>query len=302
MAKLAIRTTFLAAALAVVAVTANAQPDYTKVDIKTTKVSDNFYTLEGGGGLIGFLTGPDGVFMVDAQYPQVTEKLVAAIKKVSDKPIRFLVNTHVHPDHTGGDENFGKMGVTIIARDNLRYRLAYPNPGANGQPGTPMGAAGLPMVTFDGPMTFHLNGEDIRLIPIRNAHTDGDTLVVFPKNDIIMTGDFYRSIQYPNIDRGNGGSLSGMLDGLAMVIGLAGPNTKIIPGHGPTVNRDAVVAHRDVVLTVRDRVAKLIAQGKSQDEVIAAKPTADLDAKIQEVGMTRDRFLGQVYQDLKAGH
>jgi glyoxylase-like metal-dependent hydrolase (beta-lactamase superfamily II) len=301
-ATFAIPTTFiLAAALATVGVTASAQGDLSKVEIKTTKVTDSFYTLEGAGGMIGILVGPDGVFMVDAQYAPLSEKIAAAIKKITDKPIRFLVNTHVHGDHTGGDENFGKMGVTILARENLRYRLAYPNPQANGQPSPAMPMAGLPMITYDAPVTFHMNGENIRLIPVRAAHTDGDTLVVFPNNDVIMTGDFYRSVQYPNIDRANGGNMNGMLDGLAMVIGTAGPNTKIIPGHGPTVGREAVMAHRDILLTVKNRVAKMIAEGKSQDEVIAAKPTADLDAKISEIGMTRDRFVGQVYQELKSG-
>ena len=214
--KFAIPTTFiLAAALATVAVTASAQGDLSKVEIKTTKVTDSFYTLEGSGGMIGILVGPDGVFMVDAQYAPLSEKIAAAIKKVTDKPIRFMVNTHVHGDHTGGDENFGKMGVTIMARENLRYRLAYPNPMPNGQPSPAMPAAGLPMVTYDGPVTIRMNGEEIRLLPVRAAHTDGDTMVVFPHNDVIMTGDFFRSVQYPNIDRANGGNLNGMLDGLA---------------------------------------------------------------------------------------
>jgi glyoxylase-like metal-dependent hydrolase (beta-lactamase superfamily II) len=299
--KTAFRTTLLAATMALVTVTASAQGDLSKVEIKTTKVTNNFYTLEGSGGMIGILVGPDGVFMVDAQYAPLTDRIVAAIKKITDKPIRFLVNTHVHGDHTGGDENFGKLGVTILARENLRYRLAYPNPMANGQPSPAMPSVGLPMITYDAPLTMHMNGEDIRLLPVKAAHTDGDTLVVFPNNDVIMTGDFYRSVQYPNIDRANGGNMNGMLDGLAMVIGLAGPNTKIIPGHGATVGRDAVMAHRDILLTVKNRVMKLISEGKTQDEVIAAKPTADLDAKILEVGMTRDRFIGQVYQEIKSG-
>jgi glyoxylase-like metal-dependent hydrolase (beta-lactamase superfamily II) len=302
MAKIAIPTTFiLAAALAAVAVTASAQQDFSKIEVKPTKITNNFYTLEGAGGMVGVLVGNDGVFMVDSQFAPMSGKLAAAIKNITDKPIRFLVNTHVHGDHTGGNENFGKMGVTILARENLRYRLAYPNPMPNGQPSPAMPAAGLPMITYDAPVTIHMNGEDIRLLPIRAAHTDGDTLVVFPNNDVIMTGDFFRSVQYPNIDRANGGNLNGMLDGLAMVIGLAGPNTKIIPGHGATVGRDAVVAHRDILLAVKNRVAKMIADGKSQDEVVAAKPTADFDARILEIGMTRDRFVTQVYQELKSG-
>lgn len=300
--KIAIPTTFiLTAALAAVAVTASAQQDFSKIQVKPTKITENFYTLEGAGGMVGILVGNDGVFMVDSQYAPMTGKLMAAIKNITDKPVRFLVNTHVHGDHTGGDENFGKMGVTIVARENLRYRLAHPNPQANGQPAPVMPPAGLPMITYDQPVTFHMDDENIRLIPIRAAHTDGDTLVIFPNNDVIMTGDFYRSIQYPNIDRANGGNLNGMLDGLAIVIGMAGPNTKIIPGHGPTVGRDAVQAHRDMILKVKQRVEKMISEGKSQDEVIAAKPTEDLDASIKEMGMTRDRFIGQVYQELKSG-
>jgi cyclase len=270
------------------------------VEIKANRVTDKFYTLDGQGGTIGVLFGPDGVFMVDTQFAPLSDKIVAAIKRLTPQPIKFVVNTHVHGDHTGGDENFGKLGATIISREELRYRLAHPNPAANGTPGVPMPAAGLPKQTYRGLMTLNMNGEEIQLIAIPRAHTDGDTMVYFPGLDIIMTGDFYRSVQYPNVDRANGGSLQGLLDGLGAVIGHAGPNTKIIPGHGATVDRTAVVAHRDVALAVRDRVARLLSQGKSEDEVVAAKVTADLDPKIQEVGMTGDRFVRQVYAELKA--
>jgi glyoxylase-like metal-dependent hydrolase (beta-lactamase superfamily II) len=275
-------------------------PDFSKVEIKANRVTDKFYTLDGQGGTIGVLFGPDGVFMVDTQFAPLSDKIAAAIKRLTPQPIKFVVNTHVHGDHTGGDENFGKMGATIISREELRYRLAHPNPNANGTPGVPMPAAGLPRVTYRDLLTMRMNGEDIQMIAISRAHTDGDTLVVFPGLDVIMTGDFYRSIQYPNVDRANGGSLQGLIDGLGVVIGHAGPNTKIIPGHGPTVDRNAVVAHRDMALAVRDRVARQIEQGKSEDEVVAAKVTADLDAKMQEVGTTGERFVRQVYAELKA--
>lgn len=287
--------------LGAVLVHAQGGPDFSKVQIKSNKIADNFYTLEGQGGTIGVLVGPDGVFMVDTQFAPLSEKIAAAIKQLTPQPIKFVVNTHVHGDHTGGDANFGKMGATIISREELRYRLAYPNPQANGQPGVPMAAEGLPKQTYRDRLTMHLNGQEIQLIAIPRAHTDGDTLVYFPGLDILMTGDFYRSVQYPNIDRNNGGTLPGMIEGLGEVIGRAGPNTKIIPGHGPTVGRDAVVAHRDIVLAVRDRVANLIRQGRSEDEAVAAKVLADLDPKVQEVGMTGDRFVRQVYAELKAG-
>jgi glyoxylase-like metal-dependent hydrolase (beta-lactamase superfamily II) len=246
------------------------------------------------------LFGPDGVFMVDTQFAPLSEKIAAAIKRLTPQPIKFVVNTHVHGDHTGGDENFGKMGAVIISREELRYRLAHPNPNANGTPGTPMPAAGLPKMTYRDRLTMRMDGEEIQMIAIPRAHTDGDTLVYFPGLDVIMTGDFYRSIQYPNVDRANGGSLQGLIDGLGVVIGHAGPNTKIIPGHGPNVDRTAVVAHRDMALMVRDRVARLVDQGQSEDQVVAAKVTADLDAKVQEAGMTGDRFVRQVYQELKS--
>src|SRR3954465_15873829 len=145
------------------------QQDFSTTEIKTTKVANNFYTLEGQGGMIGVLAGPDGVLMVDAQFAPLTDKIVAAIKQVSDGRIRFLINTHVHGDHTGGNENLGKLGVTIMAREPLRQRLIKPNPAPNGQPVPPTLPVGLPVVTYEGPVTFHLDGEDVRLIPVPSA-------------------------------------------------------------------------------------------------------------------------------------
>jgi glyoxylase-like metal-dependent hydrolase (beta-lactamase superfamily II) len=276
---------------------AAAPPDYSKVEIQSTQLAPNFYRFEAVGpvlvGNAGALTGPDGVFLVDAMFPQLNDKLVAAIKKVSDGRIRWLVNTHHHPDHSSGDPSFGAMGVTIMSRDELRAHLASGN--------NPMAPAGLPVITYKNPVTMHINGEDVQLIPVMNAHTDGDTMVYFPKADVIMTGDFYRSIQYPNIDRNNGGSLKGVIDGLNAVVALAKPSTKIVAGHGPVVDKTAIAANIELINTIRTRVAALVAQGKTQEEVIAAKPLADLDAKVQQVGTTGDRFLGQVYAELKAG-
>ena len=278
-------------------------PDFSKVEIKTNKVADNFYTLDGQGGTIGVLAGPQGILMVDTQFAPLSDKIVAAIKQISPNPIRFVINTHVHGDHTGGNGNIAKVGATIFARDELRDRLINPAPGPNGQPGTPAPDIALPVITYENKITFHMNGETVDAIPIRKAHTDGDTMVYFHNADVIMTGDFYRSIGYPNIDRVNGGSLDGMLAGLAQVIALAGPNTKIIPGHGPTVDRNAVAAHRDVILGVRNEIAKLMQQGKSADEVVAAHPTAAFDAKVPPAApngdRNGDRFVGQVYAELK---
>jgi cyclase len=278
-----------------------AQQDFSQVQIKTTKIGGNFYTLEGSGGTIGVLAGPDGVLMVDAQFAPLSDKIVAAIKQISDGRIRFLVNTHVHGDHTGGNENIGKLGATIMARENLRARLMKPAPLANGQPGVPTAAVGLPVVTYDAPVVFHLNGEDVQLIPVPVAHTDGDTMVYFPNTNVIMTGDFYRSTGYPNIDRANGGTMTGMLAGFDAIIRLARPDTKIIPGHGAIVDKTAVAAHKAMMEGVRDKVAPLVRQGKTQEEVVAAKLTAEFDSKVTGVTpMTADRFVGQLYQELKS--
>jgi glyoxylase-like metal-dependent hydrolase (beta-lactamase superfamily II) len=285
----------IAAVLAATAVTlaGQGQQDLSAVQIKTTKLADNFYSVEGSGGTIGALVGPDGIFMVDAQFAPLTDKIVAALKQISDRPIRFLVNTHVHGDHTGGDENFAKLGVTLLSRDELRTRLAVPGRGG------PPPAAALPMITYKGPVTFHMNGEDIQLIPVPVAHTDGDTMVFFPKANVLMTGDFYRSLGYPNIDRANGGSLKGMLDGLAAIGTLTNATTKIVPGHGDVVNKTAVAAHRDMIVAIRDRVAKMVQAGQTQEQVVAAKPTADYDAKVPGVGTTADRFVTQLFQEIK---
>jgi glyoxylase-like metal-dependent hydrolase (beta-lactamase superfamily II) len=281
---------FLAAV--VPAAAAQQQQDFSKVEVKATKLADNFFTLEGQGGTIGALVGPDGVFLVDSQFAPLTEKIVAAIKQLTDRPIKFLVNTHQHPDHTGGNENFAKLGVTLISRDELRGRLAS----ATGRGAVP--PAALPMLTYKGGITLHMNGEEVRLIPVPAAHTDGDTMIHFVKANVLMTGDFYRSAGYPNIDRANGGTLKGMIDGFNTIIDIAGPTTRIVPGHGATVDEKAVAEHRDMAIALRDRVAALLKKGQTQEQILATKPTADYDAKVLQPGTTGERFIGQLYGEL----
>jgi len=276
-----------------------AAPD---VQVRATQLAPNFYALQATGlSTVGVLTGPDGILMVDAGTAALTEKIVAAIKGVSQAPIRFLINTHLHGDHTGGNANFGKMGVTLLSRDQLRMRLMKPNPGPSGAPGTPAPAPALPVVTYDGPVTIHMNGEDVQLIPVRAAHTDGDTAIKFPVADVIMSGDFFRSLGYPNIDLTSGGTVQGMIDGLDQLIKAAGPSTRIVPGHGEITDRAGVQAHRDIMVAVRDKVAPMVAKGMTLEQIVAAKPTAEFDARIPGVGTTGDRFLGQLFQELKGG-
>src|SRR5512140_2110533 len=215
--------------------------DYAKIEILTEKIAPNLYMLSGSagadpghedaaGGRIGVLAGPDGIFMVDSQYAQITDKVAAAIRKISPEPIRFLVNTHVHPDHTAGNANFVKMGALLFAREELREELSRPPAGrGTGKNPTPPGdPARLPVVTYGmgDPVKLRLNGEIVDLIPVRAAHTGGDTMIRFENADVIMIGDFYRNYGYPFIDTNNGGTLKGALDALDYVVKISGPNTK----------------------------------------------------------------------------
>ena len=280
---------------------AQGAPDFSKVEIKTTQLAPDFWTLEGAGGTISVLAGADGILLVDSQFAPLTDKLVAAIRRVSDKPIRFLVDTHVHPDHVGGNENFAKLGATIFARDQLRYRLEHPNAAADGTPGKPASATALPVVTYNASLSIHVDGEDVRLLPVVAAHTDGDTVVSFPGHDILAVGDIFRSVGYPYADLASGGSLAGILEGLSEIVDRAGPATKIIPGHGPIVTRDAVLAQRDMILALRGKVQKLVDQGKTLDEIIATHPTADIDVRVPGgTPATADRFVKWVYTEVVA--
>ncbi len=289
--------------------------DYAKIEIVTEKIAPNLYLLSGSagadpghedaaGGRIGVLAGPDGIFMVDAQYAQITDKVVAAIRKISPEPIRFLVNTHVHGDHTAGNANFVKMGALLFAREDLREELLRPPVGNAAAPRDP---ARLPVVTYGmgDPVKLRLNGEVIDLIPVRAAHTGGDTMIRFENADAIMIGDFYRNYGYPFIDTNNGGTLQGALDALNATMELAGPNTRLIPGHGTLIHRGDIVPYRDMILDIRTKVQRMIDQGKSEEEVRAAKLTGPYDAKVPGgllpagAGTSADRFVSMVYSQLK---
>ena len=292
---------------------------YDKIEIKTDKVAPNLYMLsgsegvdpghpDGAGGRIGVLAGPDGIFMVDSQYLQIGDKVLAAIRRIDRGPIRFLVNTHIHGDHTAGNETFAKLGAVLFAREELREGMAR-------QPAAPAPApardpARLPVVTYGmgDPVRFRMNGETVELIPVRAAHTGGDTMVRFVNADVIMIGDFYRNFGYPFIDTNNGGSLKGALEGLELTMKTAGPNTRLIPGHGTYINRTDIIPYRDMMLAVQSRVQQLIAQGKTLPEVLAAKVTAPYDAKVPggllpagAAGTSADRFVSMVYSQLKGG-
>lgn len=270
------------------------------VRVTTTLLGGNVYGIDGQGGRMAALVGPEGVFLVDAQFPAVTDRIVEAIKALSPAPIRFLVNTHVHGDHTGGNENFAKLGVTILGRPNLREQLITPRPGANGQTPAPSPAAAYPIVLYDNPVTVNLNGETIQLIPLPAAHTNGDTAVRFVKGDVLMTGDVFRSEGFPTATISNGGSIMGLLQSIELFLANSGPATKVVPGHGPVTDRAALVFHRDMIVTVRDRVNQAIREGKTIEQVRAAKPTADFEARVGGNAAFIAGFVDALFNELSA--
>jgi glyoxylase-like metal-dependent hydrolase (beta-lactamase superfamily II) len=225
---------------------------------------------------------------------------MAAVKKLSQKPVRLLVNTHVHADHTGGNENIGKLGINILAHDNVRVRLAQ---GVNG--GAPSPAVALPLITYGDKVSLHLDGEDIEIGKFPPAHTDGDSYIRFPKADAIHVGDVFRTVGYPGVDGGNGGTVKGTIAALDQIIKMAGPNTKIVPGHGVVSTREDIARFRDATIEAQKRVTALIKQGMTVEQVVAANPTADLVPKFVTNGPPPDaaattRFLTTFYNALKS--
>lgn len=296
------------ALVAIVATVGNSQaqsiqfPDWDTVKIKTFDLGNGIYMLEGFGGNIGVSVGEDGVFLVDDQYAPLTPKIIAAIKKLSDQPIRFVINTHWHGDHTGGNENLGKLGTTIVAHDNARTLLALERMDDALHKMVAPAPESLPVITFDSTVTFHLNDETIHVFHIAPAHTDGDVVVHFLDADVIHTGDAYFQGFYPFIDVEHGGSIDGMIAFYDQLMALAGPDTRIIPGHGPIATRDDVRIYQAMLKTVRERVADSIAAGQSLDELIAAEPLADLDAKWGGNLIKAPMLLSMVHADLSGTH
>ena len=283
--RLLVGIAFALAAVFVVVFTPRAQQnvDWDAVEISTHHVAGTVHYLAGRGGNIGLSIGDDGVVMVDDQFAPLTDRIVEAIRGISNGNIRFLINTHVHGDHVGGNENLGRMGIDIVAAERVRLRLAERLP-----------AVALPVLTYNDPVTLHLNGEDVRLIPVAPAHTDGDTFIHFRGSDVLHLGDVFRTVAFPVIDRNNGGTLDGTIDALGIAAGIAGRGTKIVPGHGVVSSREDVIEFRDMIIDVGARVRALVADGASYDEVVAAGPTAEYEARWGDP----QRFLTAVYAEL----
>lgn len=281
------------------AVPALAQQDFSKVEVRSEKVADGLYMLTGSGGNMGLSVGTSGTYLIDDQYAPLSEKILAAIRAITPDPVRFVVNTHWHGDHTGGNENMGKAGALLVAHENVRVRMSKEHfMAAFGRKVPPSPEAALPVVTFTDAVTFHWNGDEIRVYHVPPAHTDGDSIVHFAKADVVHMGDVFFNGGYPFIDTSSGGKVDGVIAAADRVLAGIGEKTRIIPGHGPLATKADLQAYRDVVKTLRDRIAKLKAEGKSRDEVIAAKPTADHDAKWGGGFMKGDTFTGLVYDSL----
>ena len=288
------------ALLALLAFPALAQQDFSKVEIQAEKLSDNVYVLTGAGGNMGVSIGDDAVFLVDDQFAPLTPKIEAAIAKLTAKPVRFVLNTHWHFDHTGGNESFGSTGALIVAHESVRKRMSaegfieFLGMKFKAEP-----RQALPVVTFTRDVTFHINGEEVYVVHLANAHTDGDAIVHFRKSDVVHMGDIFFNGRYPFIDTSSGGTVEGVIAAADRVLQFSSERTRIIPGHGPLARRADLQAYRDMLAKVSGRVGEQVRAGRSLEEVQAAKPTADFDAVWGKGFLNPLRFTEMLYKNLK---
>src|SRR5882724_5875480 len=298
----AVATAMLLASIAAAQQAPPAAPppvDFSKVEIKTIDLGDNVYMLEGQGGNITVAVAKDGIIMVDGQYAPLHDKIKAAIQAISKQPIKYLINTHYHDDHTGGNEAFAKDGVTIFSQINVRNRLAAGTTnGLTGAKTPPAPQAALPSDTYTNFSKIRLSGRVANLKHIPNAHTDGDTYVWFKTANVLSTGDTFTNGLYPNIDFANGGNIKGMIAAADAYLKLANARSRIVPGHGPVADKAALTEYRAMLVTARDRMDKLVKEGKSEQDVIAAKPFADLDKKWAPTELASKNFIRVVYHSL----
>ena len=295
------KTSILVAGLLLACGLAAAQDqDFSKVQMKVSKVAGSVYMIEGAGGNIGASVGEDGIVVVDDQYAPLADKIQAALKGITDKPVRFIINTHYHPDHTGGNAYFQKQ-APIIAHDNVRKRLEEGGTAGNGGSmhfeSQPQPKEALPIITFDHDVTVHLNGEDIRALYFPAGHTDGDSIIFFPKSNVVHMGDDFVTYGFPFIDVDAGGSINGMIDGVEKVIGQVPADVRIIPGHGPISSLDDMRAYLAMLKATRDVVANALKDGKTLDQMKQAR-ILDPWKKYSGQFISEDVFLETLYNSL----
>jgi len=280
-------------------ITANLFSQQKEVKISITKLTDNIFMLKGQGGNIGISIGPDGVFMIDSQFAPLTPKILAAIKTLTDKPVKFLINTHWHGDHTGGNLNMDKKGAIIVAQDNVRKRMSVDQfVRGKKKEASPKGA--LPIITFTENMHFYFNDESIHIFHVHNAHTDGDAMVYFSKANVLHMGDVYFQGKYPYIDLSSGGSINGMIKAVEVALMLVDDNTKIIPGHRDNSNKKELLQYYNMLKDIRDNVKNEIDKGKTLAEVKQNKTlTSKYDATYGTWFIKPDVFRETVYRSLK---
>jgi cyclase len=288
------KLTFALAAFA--AFTASAQVDFSKVEVKATHVAGTVYMLTGAGGNIGVCVGDDGIVIVDDQFAPLAPKIRAALAGISNKPIKFILNTHYHGDHTGGNEIFGRE-APIIAQENVRKRLQSGTKfGTRVTPPAPKDA--LPVVTFDHDVALHVNGEDIQVIHYPHGHTDGDAVMYFTQSNVVHMGDDFFNGGFPVVDLENGGSVSGMIADTQQIAGALKPDAKVIPGHGPLGDRASLEAFVKMLQETRAAVDAAVKSGKSLDQLKADKVLAPWVDKWSKGGVSADRFTETLYNDV----
>lgn len=287
------RKTFFAAALVFVAMAAAAQ-DFSKVEVKAARVSGNVYMLTGAGGNIGVFVGDDGVFMIDDQFAPLAPKITEAVKALSPKPVRFIVNTHYHPDHTGGNEAFS--AATIISHDNVRKRLQS-GAKALGREIPPSPPAALPVLTFNDQLTLHMNGEDVRIIHYPDAHTDGDAIVWFPKSNVLHMGDEFFNGGYPVLDVDNGGSVRGWIAAIDKTLAMVPDDVKIIPGHGAMGDKASLRAFEEMLKATSAAVTKEVKAGKTAAQLKESNVLAPWNDAWGSKFVKPDRYIDELVAD-----
>ena len=285
----------------VIGSSAAAQPDLTQVTVKVVPVATGVYMLEGAGGNIGLSVGNDDAFLIDDQYAPLTAKIKAAVATVTPKPVRFVLNTHWHGDHTGGNEAMAGSGAIIVAHENVRRRMSKEQFLAVFNARTPASPrAALPVITFSDTISFYVNDDTLYTFHVRNAHTDGDAIILFRKANVVHMGDTFFNGFYPFIDVSTGGSLPGMVSAANQALAMTNSATRFIPGHGPLATRADLERYRDMLATVQQRVGKLVARRRTLKQVLDAKPLADLDAQWGKGFLKPEQFLTIAYESLRS--